>query len=152
MKSSAGKCSESQPQGFFNIRIEFQALEKIFWLMIETPLFQWNLMMKKETNEWLTRKPDQRRNGRRFLLDNELTGKPINIMLADALRSDFSLSFQTFGLDHQTERHWSRDQLPAQRNAKRIINGRLNASWKICSLVVNRQSFLVIDGYRLNLF
>ena len=35
----------------------------------------------------------QRRNGRRFLLDNELTGKPINIMLADALRSDFSLSF-----------------------------------------------------------
>ena len=33
-----------------------------------------------------------------------------------------------------------------------IINGRLNASWKICSLVVNRQSFLVIDGYRLNLF
>ena len=26
------------------------------------------------------------------------------------------------------------------------FTGRLNASWKICSLVVNRQSFLVIDG------
>jgi hypothetical protein len=35
---------------------------------------------------------------------------------------------------------------------ERIIHGRLNASWKICSLVVNRQSFLVIDGYLLNLF
>ena len=36
--------------------------------------------------------------------------------------------------------------------ALRIIHGRLNASWKICSLVVNGQSFLVIDGYLLNLF
>merc|ERR1711933_346065 len=35
---------------------------------------------------------------------------------------------------------------------KRIIHGRLNASWKICFLVVNCQSFLVIDGYLLNLF
>jgi len=35
---------------------------------------------------------------------------------------------------------------------KRIIHGRLNISWKICSLVVNCQSFLVIDGYLLNLF
>ena len=35
---------------------------------------------------------------------------------------------------------------------ERIIHGRLNASWKICSLVVNRQSFLLIDGYLLNFF
>ena len=27
------------------------------------------------------------------------------------------------------------------------VHGRLNASWKICSLAVNGQSFLVIDGY-----
>jgi hypothetical protein len=33
-----------------------------------------------------------------------------------------------------------------------IIHGILNASWKICSLVVNGQSFLVIDGYLQNLF
>jgi len=31
------------------------------------------------------------------------------------------------------------------------VHGRLNASWKICSLAVNGQSFLVIDGYLLNL-
>ena len=30
------------------------------------------------------------------------------------------------------------------------VHGRLNASWKICSLAVNGQSFLVIDGYLLN--
>jgi hypothetical protein len=36
--------------------------------------------------------------------------------------------------------------------AQRIIHGILNALWKICSLVVNGQSFLVIDGYLLNLF
>jgi hypothetical protein len=35
---------------------------------------------------------------------------------------------------------------------KRIIPRLLNASWKICFLVVNGQSFLVIDGYLLNLF
>ena len=29
--------------------------------------------------------------------------------------------------------------------------GRLNASWKMSSLAVNGQSFLVIDGYLLNL-
>ena len=34
----------------------------------------------------------------------------------------------------------------------RIIHGILNASWKICFLVVNGQSFLVIDGYLQNLF
>ena len=34
----------------------------------------------------------------------------------------------------------------------RIIHGISNASWKICSLVVNGQSFLDIDGYLLNLF
>ena len=32
----------------------------------------------------------------------------------------------------------------------RNTHGRLNASWKICSLAVNGQSFLVIDGYLLN--
>jgi hypothetical protein len=32
-----------------------------------------------------------------------------------------------------------------------IIWGILNASWKICFLVVNGQSFLVLDGYLLNL-
>ena len=33
----------------------------------------------------------------------------------------------------------------------RKVHGRLNASWKISSLAVNGQSFLVIDGYLLNL-
>ena len=32
------------------------------------------------------------------------------------------------------------------------VHRRLNASWKICSLAVNGQSFLVIDGYLLNPF
>ena len=31
----------------------------------------------------------------------------------------------------------------------RELHGRLNASWKISSLAVNGQSFLVIDGYLL---
>ena len=35
---------------------------------------------------------------------------------------------------------------------KRKIHGKLNASWKISSLAVNGQSFLVIDGYLLNPF
>jgi len=34
----------------------------------------------------------------------------------------------------------------------RKVHGRLNASWKISSLAVNGQSFLVIDGYLLNPF
>ena len=33
---------------------------------------------------------------------------------------------------------------------ERKVLGRLNASWKISSLAVNGQSFLVIDGYLLN--
>ena len=37
-------------------------------------------------------------------------------------------------------------------SGERIIHGILNALWKICSLVVNGQSFLVIDGYLLNLY
>merc|ERR1712003_68695 len=32
------------------------------------------------------------------------------------------------------------------------VHRRLNAFWKICSLAVNGQSFLVIDGYLLNSF
>ena len=36
------------------------------------------------------------------------------------------------------------------RLRKRNVHGRLNASWKICSLAVNGQSFLVIFGYLLN--
>ena len=32
---------------------------------------------------------------------------------------------------------------------QRNVHGRLNGSWKICSLAVNGQSFLVIDGYLL---
>jgi hypothetical protein len=39
-----------------------------------------------------------------------------------------------------------------EESKKGIIHGILNALWKICSLVVNGQSFLVIDGYLLNLF
>ena len=35
---------------------------------------------------------------------------------------------------------------------KRKVHGILNASSKICSLVVNGQSFLVTDGSLLNLF
>ena len=35
---------------------------------------------------------------------------------------------------------------------RRNVHGRLNASWKICSLAVKGQSFLVIDGYLLNTF
>ena len=34
----------------------------------------------------------------------------------------------------------------------RNVHGKLNASWKISSLAVNGQSFLVIDGYLLNTF
>ena len=34
----------------------------------------------------------------------------------------------------------------------RVIHGCMTASWKICSLAINRQSFLVIDGYLLNFF
>ena len=34
----------------------------------------------------------------------------------------------------------------------RKVHRKLNASWKICSLAVNGQSFLVIDGYLLNSF
>ena len=30
------------------------------------------------------------------------------------------------------------------------VHGRLNASWKICCLAVNGQSFLVIDGYLIS--
>ncbi len=30
---------------------------------------------------------------------------------------------------------------------RRKVHGKLNASWKISSLAVNGQSFLVIDGY-----
>ena len=38
-----------------------------------------------------------------------------------------------------------------QSSKKRLrkVHGRLNASWKISSLAVNGQSFLVIDGYLL---
>lgn len=58
--------------------------------------------------------------------------------------------------DHQQEPNFQKQYLPGLIRQKltdeRIIHGRLNASWKICSLVVNRQSFLVIDGYLLNLF
>ena len=39
-----------------------------------------------------------------------------------------------------------------QENKERKVHGRLNASWKISCLAVNGQSFLVIDGYLLNLF
>ena len=34
--------------------------------------------------------------------------------------------------------------------SERNVHGRLKASWKICSLAVNGQSFLVIDGYLLS--
>jgi hypothetical protein len=30
---------------------------------------------------------------------------------------------------------------------RRNVHGKLNASWKISSLAINGQSFLVIDGY-----
>ena len=33
---------------------------------------------------------------------------------------------------------------------ERNVHGKLNASWKICSLAFNGQPFLVIDGYLLN--
>jgi hypothetical protein len=54
---------------------------------------------------------------------------------------------------HHQQTRFPRSQHSIFNSAKSgIIHGRLNASWKICSLVVNRQSFLVIDGYLLNLF
>ena len=37
-----------------------------------------------------------------------------------------------------------------QVDHKGKIHGKLNASWKISSLAVNGQSFLVIDGYLLD--
>ena len=45
-----------------------------------------------------------------------------------------------------------KDQRSRSQMAQGIIQWILNALWKICSLVVNGQSFLVIDGYLLNLF
>ena len=36
---------------------------------------------------------------------------------------------------------------PKDIAAQRKVHGKLNASWKISSLAVNGQSFLVIDGY-----
>merc|ERR1712060_459452 len=41
--------------------------------------------------------------------------------------------------------------LKKKKKKKRKVHGRLNASWKISCLAVNGQSFLVIDGYLLNL-
>ena len=38
-----------------------------------------------------------------------------------------------------------------QHSIRGKVHGRLNASWKISCLAVNGQSFLVIDGYLLNL-
>jgi len=44
----------------------------------------------------------------------------------------------------------SRSHQSSKEIKKRNVHGRLNASWKICSLAVNGQSFLVIFGYLLN--
>merc|ERR1712122_25115 len=41
--------------------------------------------------------------------------------------------------------------LRIKKKKKRIIHRILNTSWNICFLVVNGQSFLVIDGYLRNL-
>ena len=41
---------------------------------------------------------------------------------------------------------------PMDTEGKGKVHGILNASSKICSLVVNGQSFLVTDGSLLNLF
>ena len=38
-----------------------------------------------------------------------------------------------------------------KRNQEKMNEPRLNASWKISRLAVNGQSFLVIDGYLVNL-
>ena len=43
-------------------------------------------------------------------------------------------------------------KFPSQTEAVEFILGKLNVSCKIYSLVVNGQSFFVIDGYLLNLF
>merc|ERR1712061_438469 len=50
-----------------------------------------------------------------------------------------------FGVD---SRESKRSKLWVRK--KRKVHRRLNASWKICFLAVNGQSFLVIDGYLLN--
>ena len=44
------------------------------------------------------------------------------------------------------------DRFLISEEIQRKVHGILNASSKICSLVVNGQSFLVTDGYLLNLF
>ena len=72
-------------------------------------------------------------------------------LLFVGVRRAFPWAFRSSGWPDQRADHSGENPLEKSfLNA--LINGRLNASWKICSLVVNRQSFLVIDGYRLNLF
>merc|ERR1711890_50421 len=43
-----------------------------------------------------------------------------------------------------------KQEIEVMSKEKRNVHGRLNASWKICFLAINGQSFLVIDGYLLN--
>ena len=46
-----------------------------------------------------------------------------------------------------THRSFSYYYLSGNSGSLRNVHGKLNASWKISSLAVNGQSFLVIDGY-----
>ena len=56
------------------------------------------------------------------------------------------LAAQEFQRSSTGSKLLSRDRKVMKGN----VHGRLIASWKICSLAVNGQSFLVIDGYLLN--
>merc|ERR1711934_761162 len=52
----------------------------------------------------------------------------------------------------QSWRTFTREKNDGERRKRGKVHGILNASSKICFLVVNGQSFLVTDGSLLNLF
>ena len=74
-----------------------------------------------------------------ILVLNSLLGKCVIQRVSDKMDEDIEILFCV-------------SEVMTQDPELRIIHGISNASWKICSLVVNGQSFLDIDGYLLNLF
>ena len=79
-------------------------------------------------------------------MKRQLAGKSNSFLsLARSLTShSLSLLLRDFSRLSKTKRK--------EKSREGKIHGKLNASWKISSLAVNGQSFLVIDGYLLNPF
>ena len=70
------------------------------------------------------------------------------------LEISFSVSFLGASLHPEIDISSNRNKPKSEPNSKRKtgkdrrnVHGKLNASWKISSLAINGQSFLVIDGY-----